>query len=156
MGIWYDYSGINATLKSLSLSHKGILGSSFNADFTFSSQSFDSLSYDDSGSAVVNSSSIAITLKAKLAPKKDVNNNINIGSPQTGVYLEGYLVGNQNYRGNLPMVVNCTIKNEQTTITGTFHSILSLDNSTTEDGGYRLATGSVIKGYFQTDGNLPI
>ena len=156
MGTWYDYTGTSSSLNTLSRSLKGILGSSYNATFTFSTQSFDSFSYDDFGNIVVSSNSSNITLRAKLTPKKDIDNNINIGSPMTRLYLEGYLVGNQNYKGNLPLVMECTLKNEATILTGSFHTVVTLDNSVTSDHGYRLATGSMVKGYFQTNGNLPV
>lgn len=156
IALWYDYVGVTQSLAQLSRSFSGVLGSSYNTILTFQgTRTFTELVYDEEGSIVSASDYNTITLRARLRPVKNINPDINIGSPNKGIYLEGYFARGVEYKGNLPAQMDCTIKNENAQLVGKFYPLVTLESNETEDYFIRSATGNILRGYFETDGHLP-
>jgi hypothetical protein len=153
MPLLFNYSGINNCLNAIVNSVKGINNFNYNAKFILSVGSgIVELNPETGNYDLVTTT--AVTIKAQLMPMKELNENINIGTPFTKFYLEGHLYDPLNYNGEFNNYLECELLNDGSWLKGKFYPQLTLNTPLIESFSLRSALGSQIKGYFEINGNL--
>ena len=146
-------NGLVAQLKKISTALSGVQGTIYNAKFILSVGS-DNVIIDPITGNYTFETTTTIEIKANLLPDKKLNEDVNIGTPFTRLYLKGKLVEPLKYSGELSSFISCEIINEGTWIKGKFYPELDLSSGIVDSFSISKALGSSISGYFEIDGDL--
>ena len=153
MSVLFNHDGIVATLKRLSTSLAQVQGKIYNTKFILTVGS-DNVVVDPITGNYEFETSTTVEIKANLIPSKPPQEDINIGTPFTRLYLKGKLVEPLNYSGELNNFIDCEMLNNGNWIKGKFYPELNLSSGIVENFDIRKALGSTISGYFEISGDL--
>lgn len=146
-----NYKGVYARLANIGKGLEKISGEDYNAIFFITRYSGTVIVDENSNYSL--SDSTPFRIKLTLVSKKDPYITPNPGVDAIRTYMEGYLVSPGGLEGYASNRIDCSLIQNNVTITGRFHFIDYIPSPVEEVGRISLALGQKICGYFEREHN---